>query len=215
VTHERGPCHFTFGSAAKADARLRPDATQLVVAEAKIHSPLSGGTRNAPTFDQAARNVACITELLTRAGRRPNEMRTLAFYVVAPRRHIEEGGIPSKLQKTSIEQAVISAQAFAQGARRGSKSGSIPHCRRSRLSPFPGSSSFKTSNPVTIPLPKTYTSSTRDVSSTTVSRSDLCPPNNSMEPTRPGVANWRVKRVQELAGRLISRPLGATHGACT
>jgi hypothetical protein len=107
--------HFTFGSAAKADARLRPDATQLVVAEAKIHSPLSGGTRNAPTFDQAARNVACITELLTRAGRRPDKMQTLAFYVVAPQRHIEEGGITAKLQKASIENAVLSrAEAFAQ-----------------------------------------------------------------------------------------------------
>jgi len=72
--------HFTIGSAAKADARLLPEAEQLVVTEAKIHSPLSGFTRNAPTYDQAARNVACIAELLSRVSRRPNELKTLAFY---------------------------------------------------------------------------------------------------------------------------------------
>jgi len=34
------------------------------------------------------------------------------------------------------------------------------------------------------------------------------PPNNSMEPTRPAAANRVKDRFQELAGRLISRPLG-------
>jgi len=33
-------------------------------------------------------------------------------------------------------------------------------------------------------------------------------PNNSMEPTRPAAANRVYDRFQELAGRLISRPLG-------
>ena len=106
--------HFTIGSAAKADARLLPKPEQLVVTEAKIHSPLSGGTRNAPTYDQAARNVACIAELLSRVSRRPNELRTLAFYVVAPQQHINEGAISAKLQKPSIEKAVrLRAQAFS------------------------------------------------------------------------------------------------------
>ena len=57
------------GKSAIAGARLLPDATQLMVIKAKIFSPLSGGTRNAPGFDQAARNVACITRLLARANR--------------------------------------------------------------------------------------------------------------------------------------------------
>src|SRR3990172_9577551 len=34
------------------------------------------------------------------------------------------------------------------------------------------------------------------------------PPNNSMEPTRPAAANRVYDRFEELAGRLISRPLG-------
>jgi hypothetical protein len=114
-THADGVLgHFTIGSAAKADAMLLPDATQLVVTEAKIHSPLSGGTRNAPTYDQAARNVACIAEILSRADRRPAEMHSLAFLVLAPQEHIKEGDIPEKLEKHSIEKAVRTrAQAFS------------------------------------------------------------------------------------------------------
>src|SRR3989304_3966270 len=34
------------------------------------------------------------------------------------------------------------------------------------------------------------------------------PPNNSMEPTRPAAANRVYDRFEELAGRVISRPLG-------
>ena len=106
--------HFSIGSAAKADARLLPDAKQFVVTEAKIHSPLSGGTRNAPAYNQAARNVACIAELLSRANRRPTELQSLAFLVIAPQEHIDEGSISGKLEKTSIEDAVRTrAQAFS------------------------------------------------------------------------------------------------------
>ena len=106
--------HVSIGSAAKADAVLLPDARQCVVTEAKIHSPLSGGTRNAPTYDQAARNVACIAELLSRADRRPADMHSLAFLVLAPQEHIKEGDIPQKLAKHSIERAVRTrAQAFS------------------------------------------------------------------------------------------------------
>jgi hypothetical protein len=106
--------HFTIGSAAKADAMLLPDATQLVVAEAKIHSPLSGGTKNAPGYDQAARNVACVAELLSRAKRQACEVHSLAFLVLAPEEHIREGAIAAKLEKSSIEKAVRSrAEAFS------------------------------------------------------------------------------------------------------
>ena len=106
--------HIAVGSRAKGDVELLSDATQLVVTEAKIHSPLSSGTHNAPTYDQAARNVACIAETLSRAGRRPPAFQSLAFVVIAPRRHIDAGTITAKLTKCSIEAAVRSrTQAFA------------------------------------------------------------------------------------------------------
>jgi len=89
-------------------------ARQLVVIEAKVHSPLSGGTRNAPTYDQAERSVACIAEVLSRAGRRPDQMNSLAFLVAAPLENLDKGAIAAKLEKSSIEAAVrLRAQAFS------------------------------------------------------------------------------------------------------
>jgi len=106
--------HFSVGRSAKADARLLDEATQLIVTEAKIYSPLSGGTRNAPNFDQAARNVACITELLSRANRSPSQMTSLAFFVVAPEVQIKTGVFSQKLDKAAIRAAVQArAEAFS------------------------------------------------------------------------------------------------------
>jgi hypothetical protein len=105
--------HISVGSSAKADARLLTNATQLIVIEAKIYSPLSGSTKNAPGFDQAARNIACITELLSRANRPPTQMTSLSFFVLAPVAQINTGIFAQKLDKESIRVAVQTrAQAF-------------------------------------------------------------------------------------------------------
>jgi len=102
-----------IGAAGKADVELLSNARQFVAVEAKIHSPLRRGTRNAPTFDQAARSVACIAEVLSRAGRRPDQMNSLAFLVAAPQANLDKGAIAAKLEKSSIEAAVRSrSQAF-------------------------------------------------------------------------------------------------------
>jgi len=106
-THSDGILgHISVGGSAKADAKLLPDATQLIVVEAKIYSPLSGGTRNAPNFNQAARNVACITEILYRANRPPSLMTSLAFFVVAPEAQTKIGIFTQKLNKDAIRKAV-------------------------------------------------------------------------------------------------------------
>jgi hypothetical protein len=106
--------HIAIGTAGKADVELLPNAKHFVAVEAKVHSPLKGGTRNAPTFDQAARSVACIAEVLSRAGRRPEQMDSLAFLVAAPQANLDKGAIAAKLEKSSIEAAVRSrAQAFS------------------------------------------------------------------------------------------------------
>jgi hypothetical protein len=115
-THADGVIgHFEVGTSGKADIHLKPDANQFVVIEAKIHSLLSAGTRNAPGYDQAARSVACIAEVLSRAGRRPDQLNTLAFLVAAPQTNLDKGAIAAKLEKSSIEAAVRSrAQAFSR-----------------------------------------------------------------------------------------------------
>ena len=56
-----------------------------------MFSALSSGVKNAPFFNQAARNVACMAEVLRRAGRSPDQFTSLGFYVLAPRVAIDAG----------------------------------------------------------------------------------------------------------------------------
>ena len=106
-THSDGVIgHIQVGSTGKVDVALLPDASQLVVTEAKMFSLLSSGTRNAPTYDQAARNVACMAEMLFRVRRTPSQLRSLAFLVVAPEAQIKGSSLAAKLEKDSIERAV-------------------------------------------------------------------------------------------------------------
>src|SRR5262249_51109438 len=82
--------HVTIESGALANAALAKDASQLIVTEAKLFSPLSAGVTHARAFDQAARNVACIAEMLCRAGQQPARFSTLGFFVLAPTEQIVE-----------------------------------------------------------------------------------------------------------------------------
>ena len=66
--------HFLVHPGERVEATLKAAATQLVIAEAKLGSGLSSGVRNAPGFDQAARNVACMANMLYRVGRKPNAL---------------------------------------------------------------------------------------------------------------------------------------------
>ena len=73
-THADGVIgHIRVGRRGATDLSLCPntDRPQLAVVEAKIYGGLSKGVRNAPFFDQAARSVACLAEILRRAERPP------------------------------------------------------------------------------------------------------------------------------------------------
>jgi hypothetical protein len=83
--------HFAIGDPGTAGLRLLADARQLVVIEAKLYNRLSAGVKNAPYYDQAARSVACIAELLRRSGQDPEEMDVLSFLIVAPQARIDDG----------------------------------------------------------------------------------------------------------------------------
>jgi hypothetical protein len=61
----------------------------LIVIEAKMASGLSAGTKHAPTFNQAARNVACIAHLVARAKLEPAAMQ-LGFVLLAPAERIDQ-----------------------------------------------------------------------------------------------------------------------------
>lgn len=99
--------HFQIGAKAKADFELIPGATQFTVVEAKVGSPLSSGTSNAPYFDQAARNVACIAEVLAESDIIPATLERLDFIVLAPQLSIEKGTFVEEIQPSSIRSKVM------------------------------------------------------------------------------------------------------------
>ena len=101
----------------RGDLSLRPDATQFVVIEAKMSSGLSRGTTNARDFDQAARNVACMAEVLHRASHAPDAMSSLAFFVTAPQSQIDAEVFGELVTKPSIRSKVVSRVASYEGER--------------------------------------------------------------------------------------------------
>ncbi|WP_406699130.1 hypothetical protein V5E97_09645 [Singulisphaera sp. Ch08] len=83
--------HFSIGDPGTAGLTLQPDAIQIVVIEARLFARLSTGVKNAPYFDQAARSVACIAEVLRRAGRQAESMDDLALLILAPQARVDDG----------------------------------------------------------------------------------------------------------------------------
>ena len=94
---------MVIGDAALADTRLAEGATQFIVIEAKLFSSLSPGVTNAGYFDQAARNVACMAQVLFKAQRRPEQLRSLGFFVLAPSEQVKRGIFEGALSKGSIQ----------------------------------------------------------------------------------------------------------------
>lgn len=95
--------HFEISEGSKTGLRLLPDTRQFIVLEAKMNSKLSSGITNAPDYDQAARTVACIAEMLHRANTPAPALDTTGFYVLAPARKIANGDFSAQLKKASIE----------------------------------------------------------------------------------------------------------------
>jgi hypothetical protein len=83
--------HFNIGKDGRGDFTLKPDATHFVVLEAKMFSKLSAGTTRATYYNQVARYVGCIAEALKRADRKPEELKSLRFILLAPKSQIERG----------------------------------------------------------------------------------------------------------------------------
>jgi hypothetical protein len=98
--------HFVIGSKGKTDLELTPDASHFVVLEAKMYSGLSSGVTHAKYYDQAARSVACMAEVLRRADCKPISFNQLGFYVLAPNDQIKSRTFSRHLGKQSIKDKV-------------------------------------------------------------------------------------------------------------
>jgi len=102
-THADGVVgHFTIAPGERGEARLAPDTRQFLVTEAKLGSSLSTGTKNAPNYDQAARNVACMAHMVGLSRIKPRALERFAFYVLAPRRQVDAGVFGDLVTKHSI-----------------------------------------------------------------------------------------------------------------
>ena len=106
---------FTIGVVDnKGAVELKEDCDYLYVCEAKINSPLSPGVTNCKKYNQAARNVACIAELIYRLGNDIEKFRKIGFYVLMPaKRDVIDKTIRDhfcetveKMKKESIMQVV-------------------------------------------------------------------------------------------------------------
>lgn len=100
-THADGIVGHFAVRRARGDVEIEPNARQLLVIEAKLGSPLSSGTRRAPEFDQAARNVACLAHIGA-------HVPQLSFYVVAPQAQIAAGIFGELVTAASISSKVKS-----------------------------------------------------------------------------------------------------------
>ena len=98
--------HFHTGKGHRANLTLASDARHFVVVEAKMFSKLSQGVKNALFFNQAARNIACIAEVLKRADRQASGFDALGFHVVAPAGRIREGRFAKYLVKDHVREIV-------------------------------------------------------------------------------------------------------------
>lgn len=104
-THADGVIgHFSIAPGERGAASLLPHPKQFMVTEAKLGSALSAGTKNAPEYDQAARNVACMAHMLEDSDLTPIER--LGFYVIAPDRQIKAGVFGNLVTKESIHRKV-------------------------------------------------------------------------------------------------------------
>ncbi|MCP3887953.1 MAG: hypothetical protein GY702_03640, partial [Desulfobulbaceae bacterium] len=61
---------------------------------------------HAAYYNQAARYVACIAELLCRVNRNPDHFEHLGFYVVAPEIQIANGAFHSQVERSNIRNVV-------------------------------------------------------------------------------------------------------------
>ena len=98
--------HFLIGEEGKADFQLIDEPAQFTVIEAKIGSPLSKGTGNAPYYDQAARTVACMAETLSQVEVDPSEIERLELIVLAPDKSITKGTFSDYMTKESLRAKV-------------------------------------------------------------------------------------------------------------
>lgn len=93
---------FDIGVANKGELTLKSDCDFFYVAEAKMYSSLSAGTTNAREYNQAARNIACIADVIVRGNLTSVDFKKLGFYVLLPENHPDMANTKSIMETQNI-----------------------------------------------------------------------------------------------------------------
>lgn len=117
MTHADGVIGHLMAGSGRGDVLPSPQATQFVVVEAKMWSGLAAGTTRAKSFNQAARNVACIAESLARRGEAGCHALRTGFVLLAPAQQITDRVFFDWCDKSHIE-SVVRARVSAYSSRR-------------------------------------------------------------------------------------------------
>ena len=78
---------FRIGGNGFGDLILMENCREFVVVEAKMFSKYSRGIKNALNYNQAARNVACMCNIVVNSGQNPEN---ISFYTVIPKIQMTE-----------------------------------------------------------------------------------------------------------------------------
>jgi hypothetical protein len=101
--------HFAMRTDTKAGIKLVERPRQFIVVEAKLNSRLSPGIKRALEYNQAARNIACMAEMMRIRGVSVRDFDSVGFLVVAPQEKLQLGGtrdIETYLHKSTILRAI-------------------------------------------------------------------------------------------------------------
>ena len=98
--------HFESHGDTKLGISLTREATQLIIIEAKMFSNLSTGTKNARHFNQASRIVACIGAMIDNSKKSLDDLKSLGFYVFAPKEMINRHHFNDKISKKKIAEEI-------------------------------------------------------------------------------------------------------------
>jgi len=89
-----------------SDIRLKEDCRQFVAIEAKMFSGFSKGVKNASSFNQVARYIACMAYVVSKSEANLNVINDLAFYAFLPDCQIAKTGIKKLMCKEHILKTV-------------------------------------------------------------------------------------------------------------
>jgi len=96
---------FTIGNNGAGDVKLKDNCRQFTVIEAKMYSLFSRGTKNAPDYNQAARTLACMCNVLIEAKQTVNN---IGFYVFLPQSQIDnEKSFREMINIENVKQVVL------------------------------------------------------------------------------------------------------------